>query len=502
MPDILSLLQERVDPSKIKRASSRNGGEYHSPCPLCGGEDRFIVFPDQEGGEVCQRHGITGTWSCPRGCGKGGDVIGFLMEVHGMTFMQACRDLKIEYERSHNYRPLRRPQSPSAPEFVPRSYAEPPDIWKVQATKLASEAHAALLQNRGIRTCLAGRGLPEEAVRAYRLGYLAEEGKNADCLYRARSAFGLPDKQGKNGPIRALWIPRGVTIPAIGQDGRVCRIRIRRRNADLKDPKDSKYMLIPQSSDPYSAPLCLPPQGVIPGMATWVIVESELDAMSVHHACGGAVGVLSVLTVSGKPDVVAHRHLRKAVRILLALDFDQDKEDGSNPGAGAWPWWERTYDQAGLWPVPEGKDPGEAFALGVDLRAWVSAGMPVGKLPDAGSGDAFADGQVGKAGEIDAGDEVAASGRRRCWRAAPAASLADVRFPPEVARHVSVHYLLKEFRGRVGREKPGDFLIPCPITKSPFWWKSVKDCSGCPGHPLCLMGFVESQIFQEALHAH
>jgi hypothetical protein len=231
------------------------------------------------------------------------------------------------------------------------------------------------------------RGLPEAAVRRYRLGYLAEEGNNADCLYRARSAFGLPEKPGRDGrPMRALWIPRGITIPLWGTDGQCLRIRIRRRDADLSgDVKKSKYLLIPQPGDPYSAPMSLPPS-VLPDLATWVVVEAELDAMAVHHACGGEAGALSVLTVSGKPDADAHSLLFRAARILVALDFDQDKGDGSNPAAAAWPWWASAYPQVRLWPVPDGKDPGEAFQRGVDLRAWIAAGMALRRC-SAGKAD-------------------------------------------------------------------------------------------------------------------
>ena len=68
--------------------------------------------------------------------------------------------------------------------------------------------------------------------------------------------------------------------------------------------------------------------------------------------------------------------LAKSARILVALDADEDKPDGSNPGAEAWPGWRQTYPQARLWPVPVGKDPGEAFALGVDLAEWIAAATP------------------------------------------------------------------------------------------------------------------------------
>ena len=72
MPNLLQLLRNKVDPEKVKKVSSAKGGEWHSPCPLCGGVDRFCAFPEQAGGEICQKYGLRGTWSCARGCGKGG----------------------------------------------------------------------------------------------------------------------------------------------------------------------------------------------------------------------------------------------------------------------------------------------------------------------------------------------------------------------------------------------------------------------------------------------
>ena len=58
---ILDILRRYVDGTKIKKASARSGGEYHSPCPKCGGTDRFCVFPEQPGGALAMQHGITGT---------------------------------------------------------------------------------------------------------------------------------------------------------------------------------------------------------------------------------------------------------------------------------------------------------------------------------------------------------------------------------------------------------------------------------------------------------
>lgn len=103
------------------------------------------------------------------------------------------------------------------------------------------------------------------------------------------------------------------------------------------------------------------------------MVESELDAMLIHHACGEKIGALSILTASGKPDAAAHADLSAAARILMVMDWDA-KPDGDIPTASNWRWWRDRYPQARLWPVPSGKDPGEAFALGIDIRDWISRG--------------------------------------------------------------------------------------------------------------------------------
>lgn len=381
--NILDLLRTKVEPARIRKASGAKGGEWHSPCPLCGGTDRFSVFPEQEGGELCQKHGLLGTWSCVRGCGKGGDLISWFTEIEGLTFKAACAELKIPMEGAdkarRGYRPLRMPQRVAASSFEPRSYSEPAEKWRDAATKLATSATEFLLKTPSILKYLAARGLPQEAVERYGLGYIEGEGDHPECIFRPRASYGLPAKTGKDGKqVRAFRIPRGITIPAWGDSGQVLRIRIRRRDIDRdkSNPKDPKYLLIPQPGQPYSAPLLLPAAGVSPDLATWVVTEAELDALAIHHACSGKVGAISVLTAKGKPDQRAHGLLSRSARILVALDADTDKADGSNPGAEGWAWWKQTYPQARLWPVPEGKDPGEAYSLGVDLAAWISAGLP------------------------------------------------------------------------------------------------------------------------------
>jgi hypothetical protein len=63
--------------------------------------------------------------------------------------------------------------------------------------------------------------------------------------------------------------------------------------------------------------------------------------------------------------------LQKSSWILNALDFDQ-------AGANALLWWTSHFSQHHRWPVPTGKDPGEAWQAGINLKEWTISGFPSG----------------------------------------------------------------------------------------------------------------------------
>jgi hypothetical protein len=50
--------------------------------------------------------------------------------------------------------------------------------------------------------------------------------------------------------------------------------------------------------------------------------------------------------------------------------------DSDVAGAKAsWKWWLNHYQHARRWPCIKGKDPGEAYQNGLDIRAWTLAGL-------------------------------------------------------------------------------------------------------------------------------
>jgi len=379
------ILLDRLTSSGLhpRQVSANKGGEYACACPGCGGadkpgdpSDRFHAWPEQEGGPICQEAGVRGTFWC-RKCGAGGDVLEYLMAFDGMSFAQACEALgaKASAKRSTHGRLPQPPKTNAAPVFAPASLPLPPDVWRERAASLVAKCHERLLETPIAIGWLAARGLDLDAVRKYRLGYLSEEPNRAGTstgIFRNRSAWGLPvketkDAEGKPSVRRSMWIPRGIVVPAyepgaeFDPEAKPIRLRIRRRKADIEGTAQPKYYVVPGS--------CMAPMLLGAARRSIVVVEAELDAMLVDHLAGDKTGALSVLTNLGKPDTAAHAALGRALTVLVALDYDK-------AGANGWAWWRQHYATARRWPVPVGKDPGDAYAAGADLRTWIIAGLP------------------------------------------------------------------------------------------------------------------------------
>jgi len=335
--NVLDLAQKRV---KLRKVSGTNGGEWQGPCPACGGTDRFHVWP---------RQSKDGSYWC-RQCGRAGDNIQFLRDFEGMTFKEACDFLTIDIpDRSDRVTPSQ--PGRERPGFTPAEHLPPADIWQEKAENLTARSREQLMKNAGVLAWLADRGIDRTAADNYCLGW--NPGDNGKDLYRARKAWGLPEIRKDNGRLKALWIPRGLVIPLI-IDGVILRIRIRRPDGE------PRYYVIPGSS---SHTMLLEE-----GRRAFVVVESELDAIAV--AAGNTLaGSVAVGTSHGKPDAHTFDILKRSLQILVSLDFDK-------AGANAMTWWRDHFDRCDRWPVPVGKDPGDAFRMGTDLEQWIKTGLP------------------------------------------------------------------------------------------------------------------------------
>jgi len=360
--NVLDLAQARV---QMRKAAMTHGGEWQGPCPACGGENRFHVWPLQNDGD--------GAYWC-RQCGLHGDAIQFLRDFEGLGFREACARLGVQRaERDRATAPPSQARPPSRPEFVPAEPEAPPEAWQAKAWAFVRWASDHLRHNDEALAWLHARGLEADAACACWLGWNpGEEGRD---LYRPRKAWGLAEALRDDGRPRALWLPRGLVIPCIGQTdprldpagGRrsegddvaaaapsILRIRIRRPDGE------PRYYVLPGSAA--TTMVCHPER------RAFVVVESELDAIAVASACPLA-GAVALGSVAAKPDRAATRLLAGALQILNALDYDA-------AGARAMAWWKDTFPRCDRWPAPAGKDPGEAVRLGMDLDRWVRAGLP------------------------------------------------------------------------------------------------------------------------------
>ena len=346
----MNVLEETEKFGPVKMMSTSKGGEYHGPCPGCGGNDRFHVWPEQNDGQ--------GSYWC-RGCGKGGDLIQFLMDFCGKPFVEAAKMAGKELAEEDKYRAPSPPKSKSYQvagwePVSPNDIDSRTDLWKEHAARLVGWAHTQLMKTPEMMAWLIARGIDKDAMTEFKLGL--NTGKNGKDLWRPRESWGLPTVMKENGKKKRLWIPRGLVIPYI-IDNEIIRVRVRRFGDD-----EPRYYILPGGSS----------QVMVLGMdkRAHVLIESELDAimvfMKVRDMNVGAIGLGSSHT---KPDAEADAVLKKSLWILNALDSDR-------AGSTACGWWKERYHRCERWPVPEGKDPGESFQAGMDIREWIRKGLP------------------------------------------------------------------------------------------------------------------------------
>lgn len=84
---LLALVEQDTRVTKNDPDAGTYGGEYKFPCPKCGGEDRFCVWPNHPASE-------TGRFWC-RGCNIEGDAIAYLKQVRGLGYRVALRELGL-----------------------------------------------------------------------------------------------------------------------------------------------------------------------------------------------------------------------------------------------------------------------------------------------------------------------------------------------------------------------------------------------------------------------
>lgn len=226
----------------FKRIASSRGGEYAGACPFCGGGDRCHVQPYAEAG---------GRWFCRKCTGEPHtsgwrDVFDFVMRRDGCTFSEACARLE---QSSHAFIPP--PQPMTRRHRYASHYLRKPR----QAEALVASAAERLLYGKdgeAGRAYLAGRGLTLASTAAWRLG--------AATLWHPHRREHLP----------------AITIPWL-DDARVRAVQYRFFSPGLAHGE--RYAQWPGGE----RLLC--GLHLLRGCSTLVLVEGELNAVSIHQAC-------------------------------------------------------------------------------------------------------------------------------------------------------------------------------------------------------------------------
>lgn len=314
------------------------GGEYHSECPECGGIDRFYIQPHK------QMKNCKGYFCC-RKCGTSGDAIEFARKFLNFTFQQAIQEIGAVIPDSHSF--LQALTRSSA--FKPAVLRKPKMQWLSQATEFVNESHRQLLNNHEILNYLYNRGIPLNSIIKYKLGW-----SDSDQFFE-RSTWGLSEEYNRRGNLKKLFIPRGIVIPSIDKSGEVIRLKIRRSSWTIND-KLPKYMIIPGGMNGLS---------VLEGSKDSVIVvESELDAYLLHAISSDFATIVSVGGNIKTPDNVVDRLAKSTHKLLINYDNDSG-------GEAMLAKWKKLYSHAIPCPTPMGKDIGEAFAQGFDVKSWL-----------------------------------------------------------------------------------------------------------------------------------
>jgi len=344
---ILELLKEDLEiKGLLLRLKQTNTNKYESPCPGCGGTNRFQLWDDIKTG---------GNFLC-RKCDLKGGVINYLKSFRNMNYEQACLHAGISPASRGSIRNRRFPGSDIPKEIIP-----PPPQWQESAESLIRLAEKNLwsgFYNDQLKWLNEKRGLKLETIKQMRLGWIPQ-----DQFYK-RSDWGIPDKSDDNGKkITKLWIPQGLVIPC-HKGNQLHRIRIRKHN--LQD--GSRYYFVPGSS---TIPMA------IGSGKYFIVVESELDAILLSQEASDLVGIISLGSADIRPYSGLIETLNKAERILISLDGD---ESGARASLK---WWLGRYPNAFRLPPVKGKDPTEAYLNGLDLRKWIEIGIKYENMSSA-----------------------------------------------------------------------------------------------------------------------
>jgi DNA primase len=303
--DIVRVIGEYV---RLKKAGAQN---YAGLCPFHGEKTASFSV-----------HATRQFYHC-FGCGASGDVFKFIQEIEKVSFPEAVRSVAQKCGI-----PLPKREFHSEEEAAEsRQRAKLLDLHE-QATAWFEEQLRAPEGARA-REYLTGRGLSQETIRKFRIGYAPEgfsglrdrlQGAAPAELLRLSGLFSF--KENEDGSPGRLYdrFRKRITFPVVSESGRVIAFTARALEAGEKE--GPKYLNSPETPL-YSKGQVLfnldKARQAIRQQNFALLVEGQMDCISVF-----AAGIPNVLATSGTAFTEAQVRLLQRYAGRIVVNFDPD----------------------------------------------------------------------------------------------------------------------------------------------------------------------------------
>jgi DNA primase len=339
--DIAQLIGEQV---RLKRV----GGNYKGLCPFHTEKTpSFIVTPSRQ------------MFHC-FGCGKSGDVFTWVMEKEGMTFAEALRVLA---QRAGVTLAFEKPEHREEKEQLRSTLDTTAEFYKAIFEKTTA--------GKSARDYLLGRGLTEETISAWRIGYvppsgtpLIEKAKNRGVTVNDLIQTGIV-AQGSRGYYERFF--GRVIFPLTDMHGSVVGLAGRILKDDPNRPV-AKYINSPETVLYRKSKILYGldrARDMIRKEDLAIIVEGYTDVMGSHQA-----GVANTVATSGTALTEEHLQIIKRFTENIAFAFDGDTA-GDNANRRAIDMAIASGFSATVVLLPDGQDPADVAIKTPD--AWRQA---------------------------------------------------------------------------------------------------------------------------------
>lgn len=337
MSQITDQIKDRVDIAELAREYvpelKKMGINWKARCPFHQEKTAsFVVSSDKQ------------IWHC-FGCGKGGDIFGFIKEIEGIEFVDALRllakkagvklqaqDPRVESERGRLYDILRLSAR-----------------WQQAVLEKSQSAQAG-------RDYLAQRQVRPETRAAWLLGwapegwdglskYLASRGYRQDEIIKA----GLASKN-ERGDLYDRFRGR-VMFPVFDSHGNVLGFSGRKLK---EDDLGGKYINTPETAVYHKSEVLYGlnfAKDAIRRADLAIVVEGNMDCLSSHQA-----GVTNAVAASGTALTGGQIKLIKRLTKNIALAFDPDSAGQAALGRGLESAWQEDMNIKVI-SLPAGQDP-------------------------------------------------------------------------------------------------------------------------------------------------